>query len=330
MGRKPRIARNLVSLKPKQASVVVVGSSNTDMVIRSERLPRPGETVLGGEFFVAAGGKGANQAVAAARAGARVAFIAAVGRDMFGDQALRAFRAEGLDVSAVQRIPKHPSGVALIFIDREGENLIGVAGGANRGLTPSHVRMAEGKFAGARVLLVQLETPLPTVRAALRLARKNGLITVLNPAPAAELPAVMLKDVDIITPNETETAMLLGRLRAPADPEKAARLLCERGPRDVVMTLGARGAFVYSNGHGEMVPAPKVKAIDAVGAGDALNGALAVALAEARDLVSATRFAVHAAALSVTRLGAQPSLPKRREIERFVRTGRLAIRRQAK
>ena len=193
-----------------QASIVVVGSSNTDMIIRVERIPRPGETILGGAFVTAAGGKGANQAVGAARAGGQVTFIARVGQDMFGEQAVTGFIKDGINVDHVTRDKSNPSGVALIFVAKDGENSIGVAGGANSKLSPADVRKAKAAFAGAGVLVMQLETPLDTVQAAANLAIKNGVSVILNPAPAQPLPDKLLKQVSILTPNETEAELLTG------------------------------------------------------------------------------------------------------------------------
>lgn len=302
-----------------QSSVVVVGSSNTDMILRVSRIPGPGETLLGGEFSTAAGGKGANQAVAARRAGGRVAFVARLGRDSLGDEALARFRGEGIDVSAVVRDAAAPSGVALIFVGSDGENSIGVAGGANQRLAPRDVAAAAGLFSRARVVLLQLETPLAAVSAAARMARRAGALVILNPAPARKLPSALLRAVSLLTPNEHEASLLTGvRVSGPASAAKAAKVLLARGVGTVIVTLGAAGALVACAGRSELVPGFRVKAVDTTAAGDVFNGALAVRLAEGAPLRDAVCFAHAAAAISVTRPGAQPSIPARREIERML------------
>ena len=302
-------------------SIAVIGSSNTDMIIRLDRIPRPGETILGGEFVTAAGGKGANQAVGAARAGGAVTFVARVGRDMFGDQAVAGFRRDGINVDFVLRDKTAPSGVALIFVAEDGENSIAVAGGANTRLSPADVKKAKQAIASARVLVMQLETPLETVQAAAELAARAGVRVILNPAPARPLPDRLLKVVSILTPNETEAELLTG---IPVDDDvaaaRAADELLAKGIQTVVLTLGARGAFLATKAGQHLVPGFKVKPVDTTAAGDIFNGALAVALAEGKSLVEAVRFANAAGALSVTKLGAQPSAPTLREIERFLKT----------
>ncbi len=300
--------------------IVVVGSSNTDMVIRVNRIPRPGETVLGGTFAMAAGGKGANQAVAAARAGGRVAFVARVGADLFGRQALDGFRKEGVDVAAVTRDRGAASGIALIFVDRAGENSIGVAPGANGRLSPADVRRAAPIIRAAGMILVQLEIPLATVQAAVTLAARRGVPVILNPAPARRLPAGLLRQVSVLTPNETEAEILTGlAVNSGTAAVRAARSLLALGVKNVVMTLGARGALLANAQGTRLVPGFKARPVDTTAAGDVFNGALAVALTEGRPLEEAVRFANAAAAISVTRAGAQPSAPTRREIERLVR-----------
>jgi ribokinase len=304
----------------KTPRILVVGSSNTDMIIKLDRIPRPGETILGGAFVTAAGGKGANQAVGAARAGGQVTFIARVGRDMFGDQAVAGFVKDGINVDYVTRDKTNPSGVALIFVAKDGENSIAVAGGANAKLSPADVRKAKAAFAGASVLVMQLETPLETVQAAADLAAKAGVRVIVNPAPAQPLPDKLLNRVSILTPNETEAELLTGiAVKDDVSAAAAATKLRARGVRTVIITLGARGAFVATESGEQLVPGFKVKAVDTTAAGDIFNGALAVALAEGKPLELAVRFANAAAAISVTRLGAQPSAPTRREIERFLK-----------
>jgi ribokinase len=305
--------------------ILVVGSSNTDMIITLDRIPRPGETILGGEFVTAAGGKGANQAVGAARAGGEVTFIARVGRDGFGDRAVAGLIDDGVHVQHISRDSAHPSGVALIFVAKDGENSIAVAGGANGRLSPADVRKAARAFANASVVVMQLETPLETVQAAAVLAAKHGVPVILNPAPARPLPDKLLKRVSILTPNETEAELLTGvKVDSEAAAAQAADRLLAKGVQAVILTLGARGAFVANAGGKRLVPTFKVKAVDTTAAGDIFNGALAVALAEGMSLVEAARFGCAAAAISVTRPGAQPSAPRRAEIEKLLNAPKLA------
>jgi ribokinase len=299
--------------------VVVVGSSNTDMVINVPHLPKPGETIMGGRFAVAGGGKGANQAVAAARAGGSVDFIARIGADTFGDAALKAWRQDGIGVDLVVRDPSSPSGVALIFVDSAAENCIAVAPGANDLLTPADIDRGRSAIAAAGIMLVQLEVPVETVRHALIAARASGTRTILNPAPARPLDQAILSAVSIITPNETEAELLTGvRVVDDASAERAATQLLERGPDTVIITVGSRGAYVATATIRKLVAGFPVTPVDTVAAGDVFNGALSVALAEQRSLIDSIRFGNAAAAISVTRHGAQPSAPRRVEIERLL------------
>jgi len=299
--------------------IVVVGSSNTDMIVKLPHLPKPGETVSGGAFSTAAGGKGANQAVAAARAGAAVSLVARVGDDSFGEQAIAGFVGDGIDVSHVVRNPASPSGVALIFVDDGGENCIAVAPGANATLTPEDVDAAKGLITGADVLVMQLETPIESVERAAALAREHGVRVILNPAPARPLSDEILGNVSILTPNESEAEMLTGvQVEDDESAAAAARALVARGVDTVILTLGSRGAFVFESDSGELVPSFEVQAVDTTAAGDVFNGSLAVGLSEGMPLGNAVRFANGAAALSVTKLGAQPSAPTRSEIESFL------------
>jgi ribokinase len=308
--------------------ILVIGSSNTDLIIKAERIPRPGETVLGGEFATAPGGKGANQAVAAARAGGAVTFIARVGRDANGDQSVAGFAAAGIDVRRVIRDRTRPSGVALIVVGRRGENSIAVASGANEGLSPADIRKAAGAFDRVRLVLLQLETPLRTIQTAIELATLAGLPVVLNPAPARPLPSRLMKRIYVITPNEGEAELLTGvAVTSVAAAGRAADALLARGVRHVVITMGARGAFVASKGARQLIPPFKVKTADTTGAGDVFNGALAVALAEGKPLLEAARFGGAAAAIAVTRFGAQPSAPARKEIDAVLATGKVGLRR---
>ena len=303
------------------SAIVVVGSSNTDMIIKLDRIPKPGETVLGGEFSTAAGGKGANQAVAAARAGGKVTFIARVGDDVFGRQAVEGFVADGIDASHVLQDSDAPSGVALIFVDERGENSIAVASGANARLTPQDVLSAREVITSADVLVTQLETPLDTVHAAVNLAFEHGVRVVLNPAPAQPLREEVLRHVSVLTPNETEAELLTGiEVSNEAAALAAAERLAAAGVEAIAITLGSRGAFIFDSDHRELVPGFEVESVDTTAAGDVFNGALAVALAEGSSLTDAVRFANAAAALAVTKLGAQPSAPTREEIQGLLST----------
>lgn len=298
-------------------SVIVVGSANSDLVVRVPRLPRPGETVTGGEFRIVAGGKGANQAVAASRAGARSTFIACIGGDDIGDAAVAGLRREKIDTRFVVRNERVPSGIALIMVDARGENLIGVARGSNDELLPRHIDAARPAIRGARCLLVQLEIPLATVRRAVELAARHGVPVVLNPAPAQPVPADLLRKVTFLTPNEHELRALTGRaVKSKSDIEAAASKLHAAGVAQVLATCGSRGVCWRSTEGIRWFAAPKVRAIDTVGAGDCFCGAFAAAFAEGMPIGEAIRFAVAAASLSVTRPGAQSAVPSRREILR--------------
>ena len=298
--------------------IVVVGSSNTDMVIRSDHFPAPGETILGGSFFLNPGGKGANQAVAAARTGGRVSFICQTGNDVFGQQARDRFTAEGIDISCAGISEGVASGVALITVDPKGENTIVVASGANALLLPGQIDKARQVISSAAILLLQLETPLETVVHAASVARQAGVKVVLNPAPVCDIPAALFRLVDIITPNENEAEKLSGvPVRDKDSAETAARIIHERGIPTVIITRGKEGALIFHNGTFVGVPACTVTAIDTTAAGDVFNGALTVALSEGKDLAAAARFASAAAAISVTRAGAQSSVPFRHEVDNF-------------
>jgi ribokinase len=299
--------------------IVVVGSTNTDMIVKTPRLPRPGETVLGGEFAMAAGGKGANQAVAAARAGGDVLFVSRVGTDPFGDQAVAGLITDGIDVSQVHRDPSVPSGTALIIVDDLGENLIAVASGANGRLSLQDIDAAGPMIATSRILVLQLEVPLEVVEAAARLAAEHRVQVILNPAPATPLGDDLLKNVSIITPNEHEAELLTGvNVDGESGATRAAGILHSLGVQTVIITLGSKGAFVSAGGLQELIPGFPVKAVDTTAAGDVFNGALAVALAEAKPLADSVRFANAAAACSVTLVGAQPSIPMRARINQIL------------
>jgi ribokinase len=302
----------------KTPRIVVVGSVNADMVVKGQRIPAPGETVTGGRFVMAAGGKGANQAVAAARLGASVALVAKVGQDMFGDQAIENYQKEGIDVSFVFRDPASATGVALIMVDQQGENLISVASGANHALTPEEVQRADEPIRSADIVMLQLEVPMDVVACAAHLAARAGVPVILNPAPAAALSDELLAQVSYLTPNESEAQALTGvAVRDEASARAAAEQLLQKGVRNVVITLGAKGALAASPGQAVLVPGYRVKALDTTAAGDAFNGGLACALAQGRPLEEAVREASLVAAFAVTRLGAQPSLPTVEELRRF-------------
>lgn len=307
------------------SSIIVLGSINTDLVIRSTSLPRAGETLLGGDFFQAAGGKGANQAVAAARSCREpVTFLAAVGEDSFGRESLEGLRAENLNTRFLKVVAEQPSGIALILVDVTGQNLISVASGANAHLRPSDIHaVPTDVWQNARVFVACLESPLETVMAGLRRAKQAGLTTIVNPAPANQeiLFAIGLKVIDVLTPNETETESLTGRAaRTADDAEAAARQLQTAGCSRVIITRGEHGCCVLDGDSVTHLPAPLVKAVDATAAGDVFNGVLATALSEGRTLLDAARWASVAAAISVTRCGARPSIPTRTEIEAAARS----------
>lgn len=304
------------------ANIVVAGSSNTDMILQVDHIPRPGETILGGRFSMAAGGKGANQAVSAARAGGQVAFLGRVGNDLFGQQALAGLDRDGIDVQGVLRDPAEPSGVALIFVAESGENAIGVASGANGALSPRDIEAAARRIAAAEVLVMQLEIPLETVVRAAEIAAQHAVRVILDPAPAQPLSRELLRNVDWLTPNEHEAEQLTGiAVTDAASAARAAEALRKEGAGGVIVTLGAGGALVSSNELTGAVPGHPVEAVDTTAAGDCFNGALAVALAEGAPIDRAVRFANAAAALSVTRLGAQPSVPTRPEIDQRLAEG---------
>jgi ribokinase len=300
----------------KRARIVVIGSSNTDLVVQTDRIPAPGETVLGGDLVMTAGGKGANQAVAAARLGAEVVFVARLGQDAFGDSAISAISSAGVITEYIRRDLDAPSGVALIAVDSNGQNSIVVAPGANARLSPADVDFALPAIESSDAILLQLEIPLDTVRHAIQLGAKLGKRVILNPAPATQLPAGFLDGVHLITPNEHEAVGLLGlSMHDGFDAGDTAKRLLGLGVNSVVVTLGARGAIAATQSEKHSIEGFTVQAVDTTAAGDCFTGALAVGLAEGMDLPAACRFASHAAAISVTRLGAQASMPARAETE---------------
>lgn len=297
--------------------IIVIGSSNTDMVVTSSKMPLPGETVLGSEFDIIQGGKGANQAVAVARAGENVTFIAKVGNDSFGTNAINGYKADNIDTNYVLIDDNKPTGVAVIIVDENsGQNSIVVAPGANGNLSVEDIEKVESEIKSADILLVQLEIPLKTVMFALKLAKENGIKTILNPAPAKLLSDDILKKIDIITPNETETEILTGiEITDDASMKKAAAILLESINDTVIITLGSKGAY-YLNKTGEegIVPAQKVNAVDTTAAGDVFNGYLAASLATKKPLHDSILLANKAAAISVLGKGAQPSIPSLQQV----------------
>jgi ribokinase len=296
--------------------IIVIGSSNTDMVIKSDRLPLPGETILGGQFYMFPGGKGANQAVAAARLGGEVVFIARTGNDVFGKQAIEQFAREGINTSFIHSDARHPSGVALILVDAKGENVIAVAPGANAQLIETDIDRAAALISTAQVILLQLEIPTATVSYVIQKMRQQGKKVILNPAPAQVLPEEIFRDLYLITPNETEAEILTGvSVTDEATAAKAALALQEKGVKQVVITMGSKGAFVATGTTTQLISVPKVEPVDTTAAGDVFNGALAVALANGQGLEKAVDFACKAAAISVTRMGAQASAPYLHEMK---------------
>jgi ribokinase len=302
-------------------NIVVVGSSNTDMIIKTDKIPKPGETVIGGKFYKAAGGKGANQAVATSRAGGNVTFIASIGNDVFGEEAIKGFSDDGINTEYIKNDSGEASGIALILVDSKGENSIAVASGANLKLHESDLEDIHSNITNADVLLMQLEIPIETVQAAAKIAYSAGVKVILNPAPAQALSDDLLKCISVLTPNETEAELLTGvEVNNENDAKKAAKILLEKGVELVIITLGSNGALVATKEDSKLIPGFKVDATDTTAAGDVFNGALAVAISENKGLHDSIKFAHAAAAISVTRMGAQPSAPQRDEIQKMLET----------
>jgi ribokinase len=298
--------------------IVVVGSSNTDMVVRVPHIPAPGETVLGADFMVIPGGKGANQAVAAARAGADVTFITCVSDDAFGKQSVENYKKEGIDVSFIKVQRGTHSGIALINVAEDGENSIAVAPGANSFLLPEDIHRFEKAFEGAKMVLAQLEIPLKTVEALAEIARSKKIPFILNPAPGTEIPKSLLENVSVITPNETEAAILSGTEEfTENDIPQMAEKISGAENRTVIITMGRKGVYLKSPGFEGAISGYKVDVVDTTAAGDVFNGALTSALADGAEITAAIDFAQRAAAISVTRMGAQPSTPTLEEIRQF-------------
>ncbi|MBL7744515.1 MAG: ribokinase [Chitinophagaceae bacterium] len=294
--------------------IAIIGSSNTDMVVRSKTLPKPGETVLGGTFLMNAGGKGANQAVAAARLGGHVTLVAKVGNDIFGKQSVEGFKRENIDTGYVFVDDETPSGIALIMVNEDGENSIVVAPGANGQLLPADIEQVKD-ISAAEIILMQLEIPIETIEAVVRKAKQNKQKVIINPAPAQKLRDELLNGLFLITPNETEAKLLTGiKVEDEITASRAAEIFLSKGVQNVIITLGKQGAYFQSRDLRFKTDAPGVKAVDTTAAGDTFNGALVVAITEKMEWEQAVQFAVNAASISVTRIGAQASVPYRKEI----------------
>ncbi|MFZ4832209.1 ribokinase [Rouxiella sp. Mn2063] len=299
--------------------LVVLGSINADHILNVRHFPQPGETVIGKQYNVAFGGKGGNQAVAAGRSGADISFIACVGDDDVGERIRKQLASDNIDTQPVQAIKDTTTGVALIFVNADGENVIAINAGANDELTPAYMQQYQQKIIDADALLMQLESPLETVTAAAKLAKAHQTQVILNPAPACELPDELLSLVDIITPNETEAERLTGiQVKDQSDAARAADVLHQKGIDTVIITLGSKGVWLSQKGQGKQVPGFRVKAVDTIAAGDTFNGALVTSLLEGKEMDQAVRFAHAAAAIAVTRPGAQPSVPWRQDIDDFL------------
>ena len=301
------------------AKLAVLGSINADHILNLTHFPRPGETVIGKQYQIAFGGKGANQAVAAGRAGADIAFIACVGADDIGERIRQQLQQDRIDIAPIETVADEATGVAMIFVNGEGENNIGIYSGANAALTPACVDRHQQVIVNAEALLMQLESPLESVLAAAKIARANGTQVILNPAPATHLSDELLALIDIITPNETEAEILTGiAVKSDEDAARAAQALHDKGISTVLITLGRRGVWLSEQGKGVRIPGFSVQAIDTIAAGDTFNGAFITARLEGVAMHDAVRFAHAAAAIAVTRPGAQPSVPWRTEIDTFL------------
>lgn len=299
--------------------LVVLGSINADHILNVNEFPRPGETILGQDYRISFGGKGANQAVAAGRSGADITFIACVGGDDIGKQVCNQLSQDTIDILPIETIANINTGIAMIFVNSQGENVIAIDAGANASLTPDYLTRYRQHVIDAKALLMQLETPLDTIIAAAKLAKEHGTLVALNPAPARQLPDELLSNIDIITPNETEAEQLTGiAVNSNDDASRASSLLHAKGIGTVIITLGSRGAWVSVNGNGNLISGYKVEPVDTIAAGDTFNGALITALLEGRQLTEAVKFAHAAGAIAVTRRGAQPSVPWRKEIDAFL------------
>lgn len=303
----------------EQGKLVVLGSINADHVLNIEHFPQPGETVSGQHYRIDFGGKGANQAVAAGRSGAEVTFLACVGQDEIGGRIVQQLAQDNINTVAIESIAGKSTGVALIFVNPQGENIIGISAGANAAVTPEYLLRHQERITEADVLLMQLESPLETIIAAANLAKQHDVQVILNPAPARSLPDELLQHIDIITPNETEAEHLTAiKVTDEQSARAASAILHQKGVKTVLITLGRRGVWLSQHDQGAIIPGFSVKAVDTIAAGDTFNGAMITALLEGSSLKEAIRFAHAAAAISVTREGAQPSIPWRHEIATFL------------
>ncbi len=298
-----------------EKKIIIVGSCNTDMVIKADRLPVPGETVIGGTFFMNPGGKGANQAVAAARMGGKVSFISKTGNDVFGKQSVELYNSEGINTNFIFSDPKNPSGIALITVDANGENCIVVASGANAALSCSDIESAKSEIESAEIILMQLEIPIETVEYVAELAKRKSIKVILNPAPARAMSDKLLKSLFIITPNKSEAEILSGIKVDDLEKAKmAADVIHAKGAKNVIITLGALGSLIKENGNYHHVEAEKVTSVDTTAAGDTFSGTLSVGISQGKSILDAVKMATRACALTVTRMGAQSSIPYFKEL----------------
>jgi ribokinase len=300
--------------------ILVIGSANTDMIVNVPRIPRPGETILGGKFLLAAGGKGANQAVASARAGGNVTFVSKVGNDGFGNKSIEDYKKDYINTDYILIDENEPTGVALIYVSEDGENSIAVASGANMKITTEDILNISELIKKSDFLLMQLEIPLEAVKAAAKIAHQLNKKIILNPAPAQYLDDELIKCISVITPNETEAEVLTGiKIKSDKDISDAAEFLIAKGIETVIITLGARGIYLATKDIKKFIPSFKVNTVDTTAAGDVFNGALVTAMAEEKSLIDTVIFGNAASALSVTKSGAQPSIPLRMDIDHFLK-----------
>lgn len=303
----------------KSKKILVIGSSNTDMTVKADKLPAPGETVLGGVFSMGQGGKGANQAVAAKRLGGDVSFVCKVGKDLFGENSVKSYSREGIDTSNI-RYSSMPSGIALINVDANAENSISVASGANMDFSPEDIAGIADSIKAAGILLLQFEIPVETVLAAAKMGSEAGCYVVLNPAPVCTFPQELYEYISLIIPNRTEISQMAGmEVSDGSSAEKAAAVLKSRGAGEIITTLGSKGSLICNGHSAEFVPSRKVDAIDTTAAGDTYCGALCVALVEGMSLIKAAKFATAASSIAVTRHGAQESIPTREEVDEIMK-----------